>query len=165
MQMGLQFGLDKADTCYKRKYRWLFIINDISASGVNSLPPLKSARPNISFKESEVQHLTETIYYAGKPEWKPVNLTLYDLKRNQHPVFEWLKKLYDPQQVVWKYNNISFKKNCKLELLDGCGAVMERWIFENAWPQTVEFGELDMSSSDIVTADITLRYDRAYIEY
>ena len=56
-----------------------------------------------------------------------------------------------------------FKKNARLELLSGCGDILEMWFFENAWPQTVEFGELDMSSSEYVTAEITLRYDRAFV--
>ena len=90
-------GLDDESTCFKRKFRWLFKIEDISAEGINALAPQKSARPTITFKEIEAQHLTETIYYPGKPDWKPVALTLYDIKKNKHPIFEWLKTLYDFQ--------------------------------------------------------------------
>ena len=75
-------GLDDESTCFKRKFRWLFTIKDISAEGINALAPHKSARPTITFKEIEAQHLTETIYYPGKPDWKPVALTLYDLKKD-----------------------------------------------------------------------------------
>ena len=51
-----------------------------------------------------------------------------------------------------------------LILYDGCGNKIERWVFENVWPQSAEFGELDMQSSEVVTGDVTLRYDRAYVE-
>lgn len=165
--MGFDFGLENPNACMKRKNRWLFKIPDVSADGISSLPPSKAARPSLSFKEIEIQHITETIYYPGKPEWKPVTLTLYDLKTNAlHPVFEWLIELYDPQNdSAYGPSCDGFKKpEATLELYDGCGEKIESWKFETVWPQAVEFGELDMASSDVITCDLTLRYDRAYIE-
>ena len=164
--MGYDFGLENPEACMKRRNRWLFKIQNVSADGVSSLPPSKSARPSVSFKEIEVQHLNETVYFPGKPEWKPVTLTLYDLKKNLHPVFEWLSEVYDPKTSS-EYNPScdGFKKpQATLELYDGCGEVIETWVFESVWPQSIEFGDLDMSSSELVTCDLTLRYDRAYIE-
>jgi len=174
--MGFDFGLDDPNVCFKRKHRWLFIIEGISAdgssSGVDSLPPSKSARPNISFKEIEAQHLNETIYFPGKPEWKPVSLTLYESRNGKNPVFNWLKNIYDPNQGKYSASIISnvkdeikFKKpTARLELYDGCGGVIEKWVYEAIWPQSVEFGDLDMATSDLVVCELTLRYDRAYIE-
>lgn len=164
--MGLDFGLESPSVCYKRKYRWLFKIPDVSAEGVNALPPSKGARPNLSFKEMEAQHLTETIYYPGKPEWKPVNLTLYEVGRKgvDHPVLKWIKELYNPENGTWKPSCDGFKRfQCFLEMYDGCGELLERWVFENIWVQAIEFGDLDMSSSEVVVCDMTLRYDRAYV--
>ncbi len=162
-------GLDDESTCFKRKFRWLFKIEDISAEGINALAPQKSARPTITFKEIEAQHLTETIYYPGKPDWKPVALTLYDIKKNKHPIFEWLKTLYDPKDGTYVPSCLpgkeSFKKHdAELELYDGCGNVIETWGFDHVWPNSIDFGDLDMASSDIVMCDLILRYDRAYFK-
>lgn len=165
--MSFDFGLEDPNACFKRKNRWLFKIEDVSADGVSSLPPSKAARPSLSFKEIEVQHLNETVYYPGKPEWKPVTLTLYDLKKNSlNPVFEWLSELYDPRSnSQYGPSCNGFKKpQATLELYDGCGTKIETWVFETVWPQAVEFGDLDMSTSELITCDLTLRYDRAYIE-
>ena len=164
--MGLNFGLERDDACLKRKFRWLLKIPEISADDpIRTLPPLKSARPNIAFKEAEAQHLNETISYPVKPEWKPINLVLYDLKKNTHPVFDWIKNVYDPDEGTWGPSvNTNFKKTANLELYDGCGGMIERWTYDNVWPQTVEFGELDMGNSEVVMLDVTLRFDRAYIE-
>ena len=168
--MSFDFGLEDPNACFKRKNRWLFTITGVSAdsnasTGVNSLPPSKTSRPSISFKEIEAQHLSETIYFPGKPEWKPITLTLYDLKKSVNPVFNWLKKIYDPE------NNSKYGPSCDgfkersatLELFDGCGRSIETWVFETIWPQSIEFGELDMTTSDLTTCDLTLRYDRAYV--
>lgn len=163
--MGLGFGLGSESVCFKRKFRWLLKIDGISASGAQSLPPDKSARPSLTFKEIEVQHLNETVYFPGKPEWKPISLVLFDLKRNRNPVFDWLKKQYNPCNGRWLPPTPNeFKKTARLELYDGCGNIMETWVFENAWPNALEWGDLDMSNSEYVTVDLTLRYDRAYIE-
>ena len=161
--MGFDFGLEKRATCYKRKFRWLFSIPGISADDkVNSLPPSSASRPNLGFKEMNAQHVTETIYYPSKPDWKPVTLVLYDLKRQRHPVFEWIKKIYSPEDGLWRASD-ELKETATLELFDGCGGVLETWIFENAWPNDIQFGDLDMGDSEVVTVTMTLRYDRAYL--
>lgn len=181
--MGFGFGLDSPGTHFKRKNRWLFKIPSISDESLFALPPSKAARPSISFKEIEVQHISETVYYPSKPDWKPINLTLYDIKREgaiDHPVFEWLKSFYDPEKGVLNYScgsggdvivnrsqeaRPNFKKpEAFLELYDGCGCIIEKWKYETIWPQSIDFGELDMFSSEVVTCEIVLRYDRAYIQ-
>ena len=162
-QMGFDFGLESPNLCLMRKFRWLFFIPDISAEGTNALPPEKGARPSLAFKEIEAQHLNEIIYYPSKPDWKQITLTLYDLKKNTNPVFNWLKEKYDPYNGTWKVGENFKKPIARLQMYDGCGNVQENWIFENVWPNNIEWGELDMSDSSYVTVELTLRYDRAYV--
>jgi hypothetical protein len=160
------WGEDINKTCFKRKYQWLFKLDGVISQGVNAIPPFRGARPSFSFKEMEVQHLNETIYFPSKAEYKPITLTLYDLKRNKHPVFEWIKKVYNPCNTgTWKPSTggDSLKKSATLEIYSGCGDVLEKWKLDNCFPQTAEFGELDMSSSEVIMVDVTLRYDRAYL--
>ncbi len=184
--MGLDFGLethsrttskgqfitDKTSFC-KRKFRWLTIIPGISASGINSLPPSKSNRPAITLKEVEARHLNENYYYPMiKPDWKPINLVLYDLKTKNglHPVFEWLKKLYNPatgQALPSVYalgvGQTFIIPQMYIELYDGCGKMVEQWILEDAWPTYIDFQDLDMNSADLCFCEMQLRYARAYI--
>lgn len=165
--MGFDFGLMSDSTTFKKKHRWLFTIEGVSADekSTSCLPPSKGARPNLNFREIEVQHLNETIYLPGKPEWKTITLTLYDINRNfsGNPVFNWLLKMYDPDQGNFSSFNSFKKKEAYLELYGGCGELLEKWIFESVWPQDIQFGDLDMDSSDVLTCDLTLRYDRAYL--
>jgi phage tail-like protein len=166
--MGLGFGLESDRTVYKRKFRWLFKIPDISAEGVKALPPQKAARPSLSFKENECQHINETIYFPGKPEFKTFNLVLYDLACQDNPVFDWIKRLYDPQNGKYKFpimgdSTKNLKQNANLELYDRCGNCIEKWRYENCWPQSVEWQDLDMGASDVLVVELALRYDRAYI--
>jgi len=167
--MGFQFGLGAPDTTLKRKFRWLFSIPGVSAVA-NALPPKKSARPGLSFKEFEFQHVSESIWYPLKVDWKPVSITLYDLKCNENPVFEWFLDLYEIDDNGNNSTNVTFhtigdnnfKTNCTLELYDGCGNVLDTWVFEGAYPQSIDWGELDMDSSEIVVVEMSLRYERAF---
>lgn len=181
--MGLQFGLEtnsfesdatkrKTSKMCLRRFRWLFKIDDVSARGTNALPPSQSARPSISFVESEARHLNENFSFPAKPDWRPINLVLYDVVKSNtgggriHPVFEWLSKVYNVNttQADWfPVTQNAFIKDCDLEMLDGCGSVLETWRFESVWPQAVDFGTLDMANQEIMTCDLTLRYARAYI--
>jgi hypothetical protein len=166
---NMNFGenFDLSNNSFKRKFRWLLEIPDVCGDKINTLPPSKSARPSISFKEIEVQHLSETIYFPGKPDWKPLNLTVYDVKTpdSSHPIIKWISKLYEVDNFTFSY-----KKSCdgfkvsfvNLFMFDGCGNKCETWTFESVWVQSADFGELDMSSSDVIYCDLTLRYDRAY---
>lgn len=172
--MGRNMGLGKIGSdsiCMMRKFRWLFFIDGVSDDGTTALPPDKGARPSLNFKEIEAQHLNETIYFAGKPDWKPITLTLFDLKTNGNPIFKWLKEQYEPCQDkgTWKRPSVSdagggWKRTARLEMYDGCGNVMERWVYRNIWPNNIEWGDLDMSNNDYVTVELTLRYDRAWAE-
>jgi hypothetical protein len=155
---------------FKRKNRWMFSIPGIAGTGgtiaIPALPPKQSARPSLSFKEVEFQHLNESIWYPMKPDWKPINLILFDLACNQNGIFNWIQQYYDPTQDG--LNTLALPAALKqpmaqLELYDGCANTLECWTYENVYPQNIEFGELDMESSDIVMVNITLRYDRAYV--
>src|SRR5262252_2558280 len=97
--MGISWN---TNACWRRKNRWLLRIDDICDDGTDVLPPQKSARPSLTFKEVETQHLNETIFYPSKPDWKPVSLVLYDVASSgTNPVFSWVRIAYDPQPGTW----------------------------------------------------------------
>jgi hypothetical protein len=171
--MGFNFGLE--DPTWRRPNRWLFYIPGVSADGAPALPPKKSARPSITMKEEAFQHISEVIYFPLKAEWKPLNITLYDIRCNQNVIFSWLSNLYNSNSssnitfalplegngVLNGTNGIKIPQ-CTLELYDGCGKVIETWIYENVYPSEIQWGELDMDNNAVVMVDLTLRYDRAY---
>ena len=184
--MGLGVIGDR-NTCFRQKFRWMFrisdpgpgadIIGDTPNFAKPMLPPSKAARPNLELKEMEVRHIHETVFYPGRPEWKPLNITLYHIGPFNHdPIWDWILSIYNPQPGtadadVWKTPVIYgdqvpqlIQSRAILELYDGCGEVLERWIYQTVWPQTVDWGMLEMESSELVYIDLTLRYARAYLE-
>ncbi len=177
--MAIEMGLGKLQNAvFKRKFRWLFFVEGINnqqiiGDGVNALPPSKASRPSLSFKSTSFEHLNETIFFPIKPDWKPINLVLFDTKCNMNPIWDnWITPMYNPKNNGLNYNypideknfSNSFKKNATLKLYDGCGEIMESWVFENAYPEDINFDELSMEENGIVSITLTLRYDRAYVE-
>jgi len=170
--MGLDFGLQDSQVCQKHANRWIFQIQDVcgtTTGSIPALPPLKSSRPKISLREQQVQHLVQSVYYPVKVEWETINLTLYDLKVNENPVFDWLTRIYQPTGGSTEFSPVitsqgNFKQDALLCVYDGCGEVIEKWKYENAYPKSINWGDLDMSSSEVIKVDLVLRYDRAYLE-
>ena len=140
--MGLDFGLEGISRTCKRKNRWLFYIPNVSAGNsdvdISTLPPVKSARPYLTFQEMQAKHLNEDIYYPAKPDWKPVPLVLYDLVKNNNPIFDWIKLCYDPspQMGTWVPStgneNIQalVTQEARLDCYDGCGELIESRDYE-----------------------------------
>ena len=152
----------------KRKFRWLFKIENITLGNTEALPCVKASRPKINFKEMQAEHMNETISYPSKPDWQPISISLYDKCLNtQNPIFTWLRQQYDPTPTGCSnwfpcIDKLSFKPCCFLMLLDGCGNIIEEWTLEHCYPQNIDWGELEMNNMEILTVDFTLRYDRAF---
>lgn len=165
--MGFQFGLE-ANNCFKRRYRWMFAIRENASPSIEVIPCITGSRPSLQFKETAVETLYETLWYPTKPDWKPITIVFFDLKKDTVPFWDWINSVYDTKAgifrpIVGKTSSGSFKKTGILELYDGCGNVLESWIIDNIYPQNIDYDELDMGSSELVNASVTFRYDRAYL--
>ena len=176
-RMGLQMGLEGDGRFCKRQFRWMFtvdkIIGDEDSNGsLQCLPPEKSARPSLAFKEMNVQHLIEEVFYPTKPDWKPITVTVFDLDLYNHPIWAWINEFYfvSESREILNVPNAKqgplegFIRQCTLKLFDGCGETVETWVYDDCWPQSVNFQPLDMTQNGLCMCDITLRYARAYIK-
>ena len=83
--------------------------------------------------------------------------------RLHHRIFliNFCNKVIASGEILWA----SLFRTCDLKLYNGCGEVVETWVWQDAWIQTVNFQELDMTNSNLVMCDITLRFARAYVKY
>lgn len=182
--MGIgKLGIDPGLT-FKRKFRWLFSVDGIctSAGGSLKVDPfyVKSAsRPNISFDEQEIHYLHGKMYLPGKPTFETITVTYYDVvaQDGSQPLaalYTWISNVYDfmSSSTAWKTARMaanalggssSYGGEAKLVMLDGCGKALERWTLFQCWPQSVNFGDLDYSSAEEATVELTLRY--AYAGY
>ncbi len=171
--MGIGFA---SAVVFKRQNQFVIHIPDVTHVGSSAariynrvLLEEKAARPRLSYREIEASHLIETIYFAGRPSWDPLKVTLYDVAQT-NPAWGWITSNYFVRpagggQVGVGYlggASGNFKRNVQIFMLDGCGYAIEAWNYVNAYPTEIDWGEVDMGSSGVMRVSMTLRYDRAY---
>lgn len=151
---------------FKRKFRWTLDINTNCGYHIPQQLVKVAGRPNISIEETEIHFLNGKMYIPGKATWETITVTFYDVGHYQQGVgglYSWLTAVYNFTNPVTLQQSSSiqgYSATGVLNLYDGCGTVMETWTLSNMFPQTINFGDLDYSSSEEVTIEVTLRYSQ-----
>lgn len=173
--MGLG-NLASGNVVFKRKYRWTMELD--THCDYQSIPEyfVKVAnRPQITIEETEINFLHGKFWIPGKATWEALTITFYDvadLGQANNSLFGWLATTYNFTDSVGlhqstlrgpNYDQASGGYGCdgSLKLYDGCGTALEEWRLHGMWPQSINFGELDYSSSEECTIEVTTRYDSA----
>ena len=141
----------------KRQFRFLIAMDGIDAFTVKT-----ATRPQIAFEDTVIDYMNTKFYYPGKATWEPLTMTLIDplVPSASQKVMEWMRLVYEANTGRMGYKAF-LAKNFNLKLLDPVGAVAEDWEIVNAWPQSINWGELDYSVSDPVNLTVTFRFDFA----
>lgn len=176
MNMGLG-ALGNGDVIFKRKFRWTFEVqyccggDGVDPKTVPATFVKMGNRPQIDFEEIEINYLNGKMFIPGKGTWQPLSITYYDVAglvsgSATSALLSWIASIYDIQNpVCLKMNSAldGYAGTAKLMLYDGCGNPLESWLLKGVWPQSVNWGDLDMGSSDECTIELTLRYQS--VEY
>jgi hypothetical protein len=164
--------LGGSDIVHKRKFRWTFEVYQVNANGGKGSLYVPqhfvkvASRPNISIEETEINFLHGKSYLPGKGTWETITVTYYDVSRANggqanEGLWNWLASVYDYTNPATLYHSSTregYGGVGDLTMYDGCGAALETWTLGDLWPQAVNFGELDYSSSEECTIEVTLRY-------
>ncbi len=167
--MGLG-ALGLAQTSFKRKFRWTLTISpnckNASYFGTGLIGPnfcKVAARPNYDIEETELNFLNAKTWIAGKLTWQSITATFIDASALEiQNLYLWIGQnaRLDDNITFWQGTSFQdYAATAELILYTGCGQPMEAWLLNNVWPQAVNFGELDYTSSEEVTIELTLRYD------
>lgn len=141
------------------------------------------ARPQLDIEETEINYLHGKFWLPGKVTFQTMTVTYYDVGGSinsaefaNNPVTACLTSgdvpqiggvlgfiasvydITDPCNLNMGSSTGDYQGEALLRLYDGCGFTIEAWLMQNVWPQSVNFGELDMSSSEECTIELTLRY-------
>jgi hypothetical protein len=161
MEMGLG-RIGDANTIFKRKFRWTF---EVLNTCKGNIPPyfVKTAnRPQLDIDETEINFLHAKTWLPGKGTWNTLSVSYYDTNHQEMlNLWGWLTSVYNftrPNELYMNSKVSGYSGTGKLVLYDGCGKAMEQWLLYHCWPKTLEFGDLDMSSSEECSIELTLRY-------
>lgn len=121
-------------------------------------------RPNVGFSPVTVDVYNSKMYYAGKPEWQAINLTIRDDITNSAStlVGAQLQKQMNFFEQTSAAAGINYKFQMNIDILDGGNTVVfEEWTLEGCFLETVNYQGLEYSSNDPVEIQMTVRYDNA----
>lgn len=146
----------------KRKFRWTLEIS----TPCGYIPPhfcKTAARPQIDIDELELNFLNAVTWIPGKGKWQPITVTYYDAAHFDFSgLLSWVATVYDYTDPVnlRMSEKLGWAGTALLTMYDGCGTPLEFWLLQDVFPQSVNFGDLDMSSPDICEVELTLRYSQ-----
>jgi hypothetical protein len=130
-----------------------------------------AARPQLEIDELEVQFLNASTWIPGKGRWQPLNITYIDVAGSEmQGLYDWAATIYDFQKYGEQGTDLpqsersGWEGTGLLSLYDGCGTPVEKWTLKGCFIQAINFGDLDYSSNDECTIEVTIRYDRASLE-
>jgi len=173
----------------KRNFRFLLTVPAIN----HSWAVKKVDKPKFTIGESKHVFLNHTFYYPTKVDWETITVSLvdpidpYDTTLG---VVQWLSTAgyripsqgtnnvpYTVTKSKAVFNNTEHKYrkpgnhvvpghgNFIIKQIDGEGNSVDEWTLYNAWIKDAKFGENSYDSEDMLTVDLTIRYDFANYEH
>jgi hypothetical protein len=147
------------------------------AQGIWQAYPLRCSRPSVEIDEITIHNGPDQIYRPGKVKWSPIQLTFYEIAE--------LGEDLTPSAIftMWAENTIDLKNStigkpsptlgqrrrrgrrfhfdASLDMLDGRGDVLWSYRLYNCWPTKISPANVSYDESNILTTEITLRFDKA----
>ena len=145
----------------KMKNRYVMEIDTIPSYLVKA-----ANRPTIQFETVTLDHINVKRKLKGKGEWQDITITLYDpiVPSGAQAVMEWIRLGHESITGRDGYADF-YKKDITFYMLGPVGDKIEQWTLKGAFITQANFGDLDFSSNDPATIELTLAYDYAILEF
>ena len=145
----------------KMKNRYVMEIDTIPSYLVKA-----ANRPTIQFETIALDHINVKRKLQGKADWQDIQITLYDpiVPSAAQKVMDWIRLGHESITGRRGYADF-YKKDITFYLLGPVGDKIEQWTLKGAFIQQANFGELDFSSNEVATIELTLSYDYAILEF
>lgn len=123
-------------------------------------------RPSIKQEGKEIQFLNTSTWVVGRYIWDEIQVTFRDPigPSASQALMEWIR-LHSESASGRQGYAAGYKRDIELEMLDPTGVVVSKWILKNAFITSADFGELNYSSDDLASVNVTLRYDYGILAY
>jgi hypothetical protein len=171
----------QAGTEPKRNFRFRVTFDSLNTNNTELGGVLWWAKsvttPSFDLGETEHHYLGGKYYFPGKVSWSEVNLALVDpispdavgltnqlLTNSGYMVPDSTDT--DQFSTISKNRSISAGlRGITIEVLQANGDVVETWVLQQPFIKAANFGDLDYSSEDLRTVELTIRYDWATCEF
>jgi len=155
----------------KLSYRW-YAAFGFSGGAVNSYTIRSFQKPSFEIATSEYIWLNDVAYRPGLISWNPVEITLTDGEGKENNTLNLNRQLqragYQNTTVNAPRNAIEKRKasqalggDVRLTQIDARGRAIEEWQLVDPFITTVNFGQANYGTEEIMTITLAIRYDYA----
>lgn len=126
-----------------------------------------AGRPQLQHGNSPLHSYNNIAYYANKPEWQSIEITLRDDINNTVSALVSMQAQRQMNHFTQSAarSHMDYKFLTRLQTLDGSMSypnnVIEEWILEGCFLEQIQYDQADYSSSDPMMITLTVRYDNA----
>jgi hypothetical protein len=155
----------------KLKYRFRVFFENLGVSKPTTeltKQVISVTRPNLTFEEIAVPVYNSTLKLAGRHSWTDVTCSVRDDASGEvsRLIGEQLQKQMDFLEMASAASGIDYKFTTKIEILDGGNGafdpvVLETWELYGCYLKGANYGDLNYSSNEVVTVEMSIAYDNA----
>jgi hypothetical protein len=155
----------------KMKYRFRAVFENfgVSSDKVELTKQVSDiSRPNLNFNPFTIDVYNSKVNLVGKPTWEAVTVNLRDDAGGNVSklVGEQVQKQFDFMEQASASSGIDYKFLLKFEMLDGGNGanqptVLETWELYGAFINTVNYGDMNYSTSEPAMIQLSVSYDNA----
>tara|TARA_R110002012_G_scaffold113194_5_gene259183 strand:+ start:2277 stop:2753 length:477 start_codon:yes stop_codon:yes gene_type:complete len=150
------------DTSPARKYR--FKVG--TAKNINWWYANSVSLPSFEINTNEYQLINQKFKYPGVPTWNDVTISIVDVADSVKEIKKLLKQYkFDFLQVEGIQKEFNNQGNdFVIEQMKSDGKALRTWTLVNSFIKSVNYGDLDYGSDELVSIEIVVSYDYATTE-
>jgi hypothetical protein len=146
-----------------RPHRWRIIqLGPITAKDY-LLTAKELTLPQWKAEQLTVLGAVLTYKYAKNVKWDDISVTFYDTKGLAAEIEKWRSLVNTDDKGILVHGSGGYKKECEFEELDGNGDAVRDIKLFGAWPNTINYGKLSYTNSELKSVDLSITYDYAKI--
>lgn len=136
-----------------------------NAGEILELSVKTSSVPHFTIQKTTISRGNNQMHFAGKAEFSDGSLTVQDYigAGTKDILLSWQKQAYDVET-----EKVGLASDYKLDayLLEYTPEyqLVRTWVLKGCWISQISEGAYDHDSSDLKTCDVTIVYDKAYID-
>lgn len=129
--------------------------------------------PSFNAKRKEIQGSSLIYKYADSIIWDDIRLSFYDItshyKKSVSSILEgWRKKVWDETNGIGTAGGVSskvggYKLDSQIDCYTYDDVLKERWTLKGSWPQSIRYGDLTYTESNVKLVEVVVTYDYAVL--
>lgn len=136
---------------------------EMQLNGIPTYLIKASDLPNIDQNPVVVDYVNAEFKVKGKSRWQDITVTLYDSLSPSaaNEIHKWLRDEHHNSKSGVDQYATTYKKDVNIVYFDPTGAQADQWTLFGAFIASANWGNVDLSSDDLINLELTLSYDFA----